>query len=799
MKNYKYCFSLSSNMRKLCMFLLLIYGLSIPEAQGKDSLFHKVADNLHTYHSTTPREKIYVHQDRIHYAAGETIWLKIYQSFSLGVSEGSQIVYVDLADRHNRPVSRSKWKLINGLGEGHIELPDSLPTGHYQLRAYTKWMQNFDPDGFFSRELLISSDKKEEMTAEEVLPIETFLSFYPEGGSLVSGMPSRLAFKVNDAEGKGLDAKGVIMDGNQMKVTEFETVHLGMGYLNFEPGKGKEYFALLSDSDVRIPLPQVYKEGVVLRTRCTEDNLRLTIQHNLETLHTSPFYLTIHQEDVVWFNAFPDMSEAVTVIDIDAEKLPAGVFTITLYDETGHVWCERLAFVNFPEHLDMHLSADKPVYAPRERVQLSIDARGFSGQKQSGNFSLAVVKSGLDAIETRNNYYTDYFLKSELRGRIEDPVSYFENRDLANLNLLLMIHGWRRYFWEDIVRGNELRLYFPVEKDLTFSGRIQLRNEKQKPESVDLVAMFRHDSIDEVVSTQPGKGGVFLFEGYDFCDTAEVILSAKDKKRTLDISVMKHPDVQPDYYAHPVIELPGKEDMNYSFSVEFGVIPVKTYEGIDKITHELPEVRVTSRYKKRDPRSIHDPAFNKATYYARKDFSYGSNGAWGVLAFNYPKLKYLKMTSLLDYDGDDEVKNYILDGMYVSKADLKMIPSFFIDRIEILSLGSSLLYGGRSIFFYTRSWEDMVYSQPVRTVSYKFAGYNQQKEFYSPNYDMSNDYFKPDYRNTLYWQPSVTVDREGRSEVSFFTSDEKGEYLIHCEGRSDEGVIGIAQIKIEID
>ena len=81
---------------------------------------------------------------------------------------------------------------------------------------------------------------------------------------------------------------------------------------------------------------------------------------------------------------------------------------------------------------------------------------------------------------------------------------------------------------------------------------------------------------------------------------------------------------------------------------------------------------------------------------------------------------------------------------------------------------------------------------PSRTVSFQFAGYNQEKEFYSPNYTLPQRDFKPDYRKTLYWQPEVNLDKDGKAVFTFFTSDEKGEYIIHCEGRTDKGVIGVS-------
>ena len=47
-----------------------------------------------------------------------------------------------------------------------------------------------------------------------------------------------------------------------------------------------------------------------------------------------------------------------------------------------------------------------------------------------------------------------------------------------------------------------------------------------------------------------------------------------------------------------------------------------------------------------------------------------------------------------------------------------------------------------------------------------------------------------DHRNTLHWEPNIVLNEDGEAEISFFTSDDEDKYLIHCEGRSDEGEIG---------
>ncbi|MDF9830400.1 TonB-dependent receptor plug domain-containing protein [Parabacteroides sp. PF5-6] len=876
---------------KKIMFAVVLWMLLpfVGSAQTEsDTLFHTVSKRLHEFQYNAPREKVYVHQDRTQYVAGETMWFKVYQSSSPDFPVESGVVYVELIDGMNQAVAETKWKLENGSAAGHIELPDTLTSGLYQLRAYTGWMQNFDAEGFFTREIRIASpffdpwgietdfsvtgnmlsaalrflhkpegtlryklrlngevsrayplklDEDGEVHLDIELPEDTeyegtqfFIvetpegdrefpvsleapvqfTLFPEGGNLVAGLPSKIAFKVTDRQGKGLNADGVIVDNEGKEVRRFHTQYLGHGYFYFEPEEGKQYTARLDNPVVKTPFPPVYPKGMVMDVRRSGDRMRIALKHNLESNHLLlPFYLTIHQEGVVWFNAFVDMSEKMTVLDIPKEKLPEGIFTITIYDENLQAYCERLAFINYPEQLQLSLETDKTAYGKREKVVVRMDVKDKYGSVEDGDFSVAVVKSELDKTDTRNNFYTDYFLRSELKGRVEAPASYFAKRDTTGLNqldLLLLTQGWRRYNWDYVVSGKNPDLYYPVEKDLSFSGQVQLRNRDKNLEDISINAILQRDSIEEIVSAHPGYRGAFKFEGYDFCDTMEVVISVVDKKnRTLYLSVVNHEGQPSDYYTYG--SGINRSD-NDSLIVEMsGTIPITPGESIDKAIHELPEVSVTAKAKSKDHRRLHNETFNIGTYKAVKNRSYG--GKWGALGI----LFYTPGVTALDQGDQLSLRVFgvgllapppllVLDGNRADDKTLTSIPPNFIERVEVLGPASAMVYGrsgGGAILFFTRSWDDMVDMIPSKTVIHKFVGYTRPKEFYSVDYsDSSPDHWVQDQRNTLYWQPEVRMNEEGEMEFTFFTSDDKGEYLIHCEGRSDNGEIGVTHCLIGI-
>ncbi|MEM9340977.1 MAG: hypothetical protein AAGA66_19745, partial [Bacteroidota bacterium] len=102
-------------------------------------------------------ESLYVHTDRESYLTGETLWFKAYvlDRDRLTLSRLSKVAYIELLDRENRPVIQQKVVLENGVGSGSMYLPVSMQTSGYALRGYTRWMQNFGPEGFFRKTLTV--------------------------------------------------------------------------------------------------------------------------------------------------------------------------------------------------------------------------------------------------------------------------------------------------------------------------------------------------------------------------------------------------------------------------------------------------------------------------------------------------------------------------------------------------------------------------------------------------------------------------------------------------------------------
>ena len=87
--------------------------------------------------------------------------------------------------------------------------------------------------------------------------------------------------------------------------------------------------------------------------------------------------------------------------------------------------------------------------------------------------------------------------------------------------------------------------------------------------------------------------------------------------------------------------------------------------------------------------------------------------------------------------------------------------------------------------------------KPLSMATIQQQGWKPNVEFYSPHYPDKNQKTRPDYRTTLYWNPKVTTDAEGKASVKFYASDISKRYLVTLEGVSNDGTIVHHQQVIE--
>lgn len=181
----------SINIRQFLLFLLSI-SANIASA-GQISNLDIDTNSVKNY-----QEKLVVRTDRNIYLTGEMIWLKVYKMNALTgtPSDVSKVVYLELLDSLNNPVSQLKIPVFGASGSTGFRLSDTISSGNYLMRAYTKWMLNYSENQFFYKTLTIINPFKN----IENLPV------HPVSGNGGTGLSVRI--ENNSVQGKINNERG---------------------------------------------------------------------------------------------------------------------------------------------------------------------------------------------------------------------------------------------------------------------------------------------------------------------------------------------------------------------------------------------------------------------------------------------------------------------------------------------------------------------------------------------------------------------------------------------------------------
>jgi hypothetical protein len=146
----------------------------------------------------------------------------------------------------------------------------------------------------------------------------------------------------------------------------------------------------------------------------------------------------------------------------------------------------------------------------------------------------------------------------------------------------------------------------------------------------------------------------------------------------------------------------------------------------------------------------------------------------------------------------------LVDGVPVFDVDkfLSISPSE-IDKVEIINnnyIIGGIVYGG-IIHLFTKKKNFASLIDTKNLTFNEFNGYTKENKFREIKYTdgIALNSRKADYRNTLYWNPEVTSDENGEANISFYTSDEKGKFLITIEGVGASGETGSKKIILEVE
>ncbi|RAI95028.1 TonB-dependent SusC/RagA subfamily outer membrane receptor [Algoriphagus yeomjeoni] len=629
------------------------------------------------------------------------------------------------------------------------------------------------------------------------------IQFLPEGGHAVIDMKSNFAFRALYPDGLPAAISGSIVGGE----VNFESNFAGLGKFEFTPTGTSHQAKVLEKTtgqEVLVTLPEIDKSGLVMQVINNPAVAYLTVFIQGE-LDIKDLLLVSQTRGIINYMIKGVLANGTWGVRIPKENLISGINEITVLSADGTPLLQRLLFFQQDDLIDIELSQSGNI-AKREKINLGLGA-SFSGAASTGSFSVAVLDA--DQVDPSkdmgSNILSALLLTSDLQGGIYQAGRYFDDSSPENqesLDLVMLTHGWRRFSWEDVMTSTFPKIENFIEQGLNVEGQVSDTEDTKKGLSGGKVTALVGEGI-EIITSEFGPNGRFILKDLNYLDSATITITAEDNrlKNFVDIE-LELPE--PFFFT-----IPGKYSDRPLWSEELAA----TYEarfrmnqminGQDEIV-DIEGVTVESTTLQKEEDEIQK-------IYGSGDVTLVPEKIPGAVAFtNVFQLIQGRVAGVqvfvsgLDVNvlirGVGSVTSgtqplYLLDNMPVDAGTLMQVNPSMVKSVDVFKdPAKAAIFGAQGangvIAVYTKTGGEIFTNEKGSLVT-RFGGYAVPREFYLPKYDTKTvENAMVDERATVYWNPLVTLDEKGETNLEFFNTDLAKRLVIVIEGMDESGRLG---------
>jgi hypothetical protein len=773
------------------LIILLLFTGNLSYSQNGQSELSAASEKSYS-------EELFVKTDRDLYIAGEQVWMKVFKLSGLthAPSNMSKVVYVELLDTENNPVQQLKIGIDGNSGSASFRLPDTLRTGNYILRSYTNWMKNFSKELFSYRMISVINPFKSISTIKfpSKSNIPDSVVFYPEGGHLIKGIETRLGFRSSDKYGQPVRIKAALVYNNNDTICNVNSDNNGYGWATITPS-GQTGISLVT-TDNKIParrflLPEVENSGMTLSLANKSENSPASVKIRMSPDIKSggkKYFIKVLSTNLTSVEKEIKIDSANEII-IPEKDLPKDLSLISILDEKKKRLADRWIYNRTEQQVKYDINILNNTTGSRDELKIDITATDSDGRPVESDISITVAK----AFTLNKNSFNR-------PGYRQIPGLATITADLASpdINDYLLFYSSPDFNLDsEMGSNNAFPVYLPELEGLLISGNIRdrksgapLKNENITLSFIGKVALCQF--------TKTNEQGDFYFATREHGLREIVIQPLSDKIK--------------DYYVDiDVPFIPTFNKYNHGF---FYIDSSK----LGEINNAIISMQIKNIYDPFLQHTVIEPDYMETPNF------------YGIPDNTIQMSKYIELTSLKEVvkeimPGVSTVRkngeiNFKLIYKYQSEP-FENMPLVLVDGIPITDLEKVLDISSRELekidVLTTRYYiSDIVLDGILHFVTKKgnlgvidfdrsvfrieAELLQNRKKFYSPEYpsDSLKNNRIPDFRNTLYWNPDLRSDKAGKGRVSFFTSDEPGEYIINVEGITPDGKTGFSSVPLTI-
>ena len=498
-------------------------------------------------------------------------------------------------------------------------------------------------------------------------------------------------------------------------------------------------------------------------------------------------YLFVQTHGIVNFKRVVSLSAEGTVVNMPRDILIPGINHITLFNSAGRPVFERLLYTPYSNTGNLNFSAPGNLKI-REKIQLGVEIKnGSSASDQLHALSISVATGpnsfpGIDDYMIFGSEFgvlSDELLKSVLNGDPADSIDKF---------LLSMKSSW--IDWSKILSGilPVIRYKKETENHFLYGRLINKNTQVPDPEQYLFLSMPGKKAMFQYAKTD--KNGDFTFTLPLDGNIRDLIIQPEDAERNNNIRIEssfsdRYPELAPSGEA----SVKTRSQDNPKLAVNYQVMKIYRSDVLPDKSLPVSFTGGTRRfYGKPDIELVMDDYIKLPVMQE-------------VFFELMPGVFLKKKKSEYDITIADPVENRIydeapllfIDGVVIKDpAIIANLDPEIVEKIDALKsryfVGEYMMFGLVNVI--TRAGDFRNITLPDYAVRFPYRVAEPVISFSSPDYSSpeKRQSHIPDFRNTLYWNPSVKTDKEGKAVVEFWSPDFRSDYEISVQGFTGDGI-----------
>jgi hypothetical protein len=743
---------------KIVLFLLLIFNCKI-YAQDKFVNDDDLVASFDLYNKIKGDDLLYVHTDKNIYTNNEKIFFSAYLLKSTSATlNNHNVLSIRLVNtKLNKTILFKQYALKQGIGSGTLKLPDTIPSGKYLLIAYTNILITAGkPSAIYKQAMIIKNLSPIQMTGSQITPAttrrngipgsekinqKTHIKFYPEGGVLVNGLTSKVAWESLSEENQPKAVSGILFENAHPMDTVSSNAY-GAGYFILKPLKGKKYtFKLLENAgsaeNAIFALQDAINNGIAIKLNegVVNDSVKISISSTADM----KVKVLVHNYRDLFASTTVMLKSVPTHLSIALPGLPKGLATITIIDSAGKPLIERLFFAHYSRQILTSLEVGRD-YHKKTGVDLNVKISDSAGHPVKGIFSIACVQSNRINTGIKQTIEDYYYLTHHLGDKLPANPMGAKMYNKEYLESQLLIQGWVRYNWMELMsssNNDSLKMSFVK----SIGGKVT----------------YNHKSLKKAVELMVVNGKRFF-------------VVPTDRTGTFNIpSEMRLTDT-PDGMVKLSINGPDKNGF---------IIETKNSDSIDNRYFTGDNMYQTSIPS--NGKLLTDDDFK----FARRTVQLNEV----VIKSGFNNLAYGSAPKGANPCGD----YYCVMGILNCKSHRQSASNrpavkgeTYIDETRVINAANGTIHDADERGNFGWLVLKVMYQGCEKTdLSFTMDPIYSVKEHYQITVNDANE---EQLQSTLFWKAETTLDEKGASQLRFLTGDIPGPFNIIIQGVSEKGV-----------